>query len=222
MSRPNLARSLLSMLAVQGLDEGDAFLASAGAPTAPTRDGEPQVTLIIEGVAARLGVGETVSRGQAASGDLINFDAVLGGGETETAQWLTAGRFLSVPARRLAQRIDQAVLVETSLADLRSRNAGLRREVLRHAALTVSQRLAALILDVHDLDGGDALPLRQSDLAALMSVRRASVSTACTELHAAGAIRLRRAAIHIADVDALRVAAGTPHSTVTDLARLRG
>ena len=52
MSRPNLARSLLSMLAVQGLDEGDAFLASAGAPTAPTRDGEPQVTLIIEGVAA--------------------------------------------------------------------------------------------------------------------------------------------------------------------------
>jgi hypothetical protein len=75
MSRPNLARSLLSMLAVQGLDEGDAFLASAGALTAPTRDGEPQVTLIIEGVAARLGVGETVSRGQAASGDLINFDA---------------------------------------------------------------------------------------------------------------------------------------------------
>ena len=120
------------------------------------------------------------------------------------------------------QRIDQAVLMETSLSDLRSRNAGLRREVLRHAALTVSQRLAALILDVHDLDGGDALPLRQSDLAALMSVRRASVSTACTELHAAGAIRLRRAAIHIADVDALRVAAGTPHSTVTDLARLRG
>jgi len=222
MSRPNLARSLLSLLAVQGVDEGDSLVAAPSAWTTPTRDGEPHVTLIIDGVAARTGVGETVSRGLATPGDLINFDAVLGDGEAETAQWLTPGQFLIVPARRLAQRIDPAALVETTLADLHSRNAGLRREVLRHATLTVSQRLAALILDVHDLGGGDALPLRQSDLAALMSVRRASISTACSELHAAGAIRVRRAAIHVADIDALRLAAGTAHSTVTDLARLRG
>lgn len=222
MSQPNLARSLLSLLAVQGVDEGDSFVAAPGGRTAPTREGEALVTLVIEGLAARLGPGETVSRGLASPGDLINFDAVLGEGETEAALWLTPGRFLAVPARRLAQRIDHATLVETTLADLRRRNAALRIEVTRHAALTVSQRLGALVLDVHDLGGGDTVALRQSDLADLMAVRRASISTAGAELVAARAIRVRRGAIQIADIDALRGVAGGIHSTVTDLARLRG
>lgn len=222
MSTSNLARSLLSLLAVQGLDEGDSLSAAPGQRTAQTRDGEPVVTFILDGVAARLGSDETLLHGLASSDDLINFDAVLGCSEKEVALWLTGGRFLTVPARRLAQRIDRDTLVEATLTDLRRRNAALQAELGRHAALKVSQRLAALILDVHDQGGGDTVSLRQSDLADLMSVRRASVSTACTELCAAGALRLRRGAIQIADVEALRETATVPHSTVTDLARLRG
>lgn len=222
MSTSNLARSLLSLLAVQGLDEGDAFDAAPGERTSLTRDGEPLVTFILDGVAARIGPNETLSRGLASSDDLINFDAVLGRGEKEVALWLTAGRFLTVPARRLVQRIDRDTLVEATLTDLRQRNAALQAELGRHAELKVTQRLAALILDVHDQGGGDTVSLRQSDLADLMAVRRASVSTACTELCAAGALRLRRGAIQIADVEALRETAVAPHSTVTDLARLRG
>jgi hypothetical protein len=55
-----------------------------------------------------------------------------------------------------------------------------------------------------------------------MAVRRASISTACTELCAAGAVRLRRGAIEITDADALRRMTDAAYSTVTDLARLRG
>ena len=222
MATSNLARSLLSLLAVQGLDEGDAFNAAPGERADLTRDGEPLVTFILDGVVARIGPDETVSLGLASSGELINFDAVLGGGGQETALWLTPGRFVTVSARRLVQRIDRDTLIETTLTDLRRRNASLQAEVGRHAALKVSQRLAALILDVHDLGGGDTVSVRQSDLADLMSVRRASVSTACTELCATGALRLRRGAIQIVDIEALRETVAGPHSTVTDLARLRG
>lgn len=102
------------------------------------------------------------------------------------------------------------------------RNSALQAELSRYAALKVSQRLAALLLDVHDREGGDVLALRQTELSQLMAVRRASISTACTELCAAGAVRLRRGAIQIIDPDTLRRLAGEPHSTVTDLARLRG
>ena len=50
--------------------------------------------------------------------------------------------------------------------------------------------------------------LRQSDLAELLAVRRASISTACAELLEQGAVQLRRGAIRIADLDALRRIAG--------------
>ena len=56
MSQSNLAHALLSALAVQGLDEGDAFFAEAGARTSTTQHGEAVVTLILSGVLARIGL----------------------------------------------------------------------------------------------------------------------------------------------------------------------
>lgn len=222
MSTSNLAHALLSSLALQGLNAGEAFFAEAGARTAPTYNGDPIVTFVLSGVVARIGFDGFLSRGLASSDDVVNFDAVLGGGETECAVWLTAGRFLTVSAAKLAQTLPHDSLVEASLTDLRRRNSALQAELSRHAALKVSQRLAALLLDVHDRQGGDVLALRQTELSDLMAVRRASISTACTELWAAGAVRLRRGAIQIIDPDTLRRLAGEPHSTVTDLAKLRG
>ena len=176
----------------------------------------------MSGVLARIGLDGTLSHGLASSDDVINFDAVLGGGGPESAVWLTTGRYLTVSARKLAQKIDRDSLVEMALIDLRRRNIALQAELSRHATLKVSQRLAALLLDVHDRRGGDVLALRQTELSHLMAVRRASISTACTELCAAGAVRLRRGAIQITDADALRRMTDEAYSTVTDLARLRG
>lgn len=218
MSQSNLAHALLSALAVQGLDEGDAFFAEAGARTSTTQNGEAVVTLILSGVLARIGLDGTLSHGLASSDDVINFDAVLGGGGPESAVWLTAGRYLTVSARKLAQKIDRDSLVEMALIDLRRRNIALQAELSRHATLKVSQRLAALLLDVHDRKGGDVLALRQTELSHLMAVRRASISTACTELCSAGAVRLRRGAIQIIDVVALRRTASDVHPTVTSVA----
>ncbi|MDQ1154796.1 helix-turn-helix domain-containing protein [Brevundimonas sp. SORGH_AS_0993] len=200
-----LLPSLLSMLAVQGIDEGDMRLALPGARTLPEDPrGEPQVTFILGGVAARLGPHQILSQGLAGQDELINFDAVLHPGQAETAIWLTLGRFLTVSARRLIDKIDKGTLIDTGLADLRRRNAALEAELARHAGLKVEHRLAALILNMHDLGGGDVLGLRQSDLADLMQVRRASVSSACNALSDARAIRLRRGAIEIVDPDILR------------------
>ncbi len=123
---------------------------------------------------------------------------------SDPAIWLTPGRFLTVSAQRLVDRIDGATLIDAALADLRRRNAALEAELRRHAGLKVEQRLAALILNVHDLGGGDVLALRQSDLADLMQVRRASISGACAALDDMGAIRLRRGALEIVDPDILR------------------
>ena len=157
MSRTNLASSLLSLLAVQGFDEGDAFAAAPGARTVPTREGEPLVTLILAGVAARLAPRTPLSQGLAGPGDLIHFDAAAGSTEAESALWLTEGRFLAVPARRLIERIDRATLMETAIGDLRRRNHALQAELARHACLRVSRRLGALLLEVHDLSGGDTV-----------------------------------------------------------------
>jgi CRP-like cAMP-binding protein len=208
MSVSNLAQSLASPLSAMGLDQGETFVSAAGDLTTTTRDGEPAVTVILSGVAARTSPNAPLSHGLAIADDMVNFDAVLGDGAVETALWLTSGRFMVVPARRLAQRMDRATLLEAALADMRRRNAALQAEIARHARLRVTQRLGALILDVHDLGGVDIVRLRQSDLADLMAVRRASISTACTELHSIGAIRLRRGAIHIADIDPLRALVG--------------
>ena len=173
-------------------------------------------------MAARQGARDPVCLGLVGPGDLLNFDAALGTGPDESALWLTRGRQVVISADSLIEVIDRDTLIETALADMRGRMETARAEVTRHAHGRVTERLAGLLLDIHALGGATEVTLRQSDLADLLAVRRAGISTA------AGEIRVRRAAILLADMAALqRAAAGSvgeqaPHSTVTDLARLRG
>ena len=84
----------------------------------------------------------------------------------------------------------------------------LRQEVLHHARRTLVQRLAAQLHDVHQSGGQKKVALRQSDLADLLHVRRAGVSTAAAALRAAGAVRLHRGGIEVADVATLASASG--------------
>jgi CRP-like cAMP-binding protein len=226
MSELNLAQVLLSRLAVQGISQTDQPTAP-GDRISPFHDGQAFVTLVLEGAVARQGR-DSLCLGLAGPGDLLNFDAAVGGEAKEDGLWLTAGRQITIPADRLVEVIDRSSLVEIALADLRRRMDTAHAEVKRQARGRVTERLAALLLDIHGLSQATEIPLRQSDIADLLAVRRAGISTAGGELQAAGAIRVGRAAIRLCDVDALgTVAVGAvreraPHSTVTDLARLRG
>ena len=226
MSESNLARVLLSQLAVQGIDPGDQRV-FPGARVHSLQDGRPLVTLVLEGAVARRG-GGPLCLGLAGPGDLLNFDAVAGGAAQEEGLWLTHGRQTAIPADRLIATIDPGILVETAMADLRGRMEAAKAEVVRQARGRVTERLASLLLDIHALSEATEIPLRQSDIADLLAVRRAGISTAGGELQATGAIRVGRASISLCDIDALARAAVGParegglHSTVTDLARLRG
>ena len=226
MSEPNLARALLSRLVVQGIDLIDRPT-SPGDRIPPFQDGRPVVTLVLEGAVARQGR-DFLCLGLAGPGDLLNFDAAIGDDAKEDGLWLTPGRQITIAAERLVETIDRPTLIETALSDLRRRMDAAHAEVMRQARGRVTERLAALLLDIHGLSQAMEIPLRQSDIADLLAVRRAGISTAGGELQAAGAIRVGRAAIRLCDVDALSTAAvgaardRTTHSTVTDLARLRG
>ena len=218
MAASNLAQALLSQLAVRGFDPGDGVAVQPGHRFESAIEAGSLVTLIFDGVVARRSGDEGVSMGLAGPGEAVGFD-IGAVGPAEAGLWLTSGRQLQIPLQQLVQRLDATVLNEFQVADLHLKTAALRKEVLRHARLHLSQRVAALLLDTHDRCGATSIGLRQSDLAELLSVRRAGVSTACGELQ--GALRVRRGLIELTDIDALRTAA-EPHSTVTDLARLRG
>jgi CRP-like cAMP-binding protein len=202
MSWPNLARTLLSRLEHQGIDPGEPQAATPGQPI----DGKGGVLLILNGVAARQGADDPVALGLAGPGDLIGLDGGRKTGEPERGLWLTRGAGLILSAEHL-DLIDRPTLTEVASADLRRRLDGALNEVRRHARLRVAQRLAALLLDIHRLGQATEVRLRQSDLADLLAVRRAGVSTACSELQAVCAIRVRRGAVVLSDITALRAAA---------------
>lgn len=202
MSWPNLARTLLSRLEHQGIDPGEPQ------PITPGRriDGNGGVVLILNGVAARQGKDDPVALGLAGPGDLIGLDGGRMTGEAERGLWLTRGAGLVLSAEHLAL-VDRPTMAEVAASDLRRRLDGALSEVRRHARLRLAQRLAALLLDIHRLGQTSEIRLRQSDIADLLSVRRAGVSTACGELQAVRAIRVRRGAIVLSDISALRAAA---------------
>lgn len=218
MAPSNLAQALLSQLAVRGFDPGDCVPVPPGHRVETASETGPVVTLVFDGVVARRSGDDGVSMGLAGPGEAVGFD-IGAVGPAEGGLWLTSGRQLQIPLRQLAERLDATVLNEFQIADLHLKTIALRKEVLRHARLQISQRVAALLLEAHERCGATSIGLRQTDLAELLSVRRAGVSTACGELQ--GAVRVRRGVIELTDIDALRKAAD-PHSTVTDLARLRG
>lgn len=159
------------------------------------------VTLVLEGALARRNRGG-VCIGLAGPGDVMSLEHALGGDPQEDGLWLTSGRQIVIPAHRVA-RLDRSSLLEIGLADMRRRMEAACAEVNRQARGRVAERLAALLLDIHRLGRASEIPLRQSDLADLLAVRRAGISTASGELQAAGAIRVGRASIRLLDLAAL-------------------
>ena len=126
-----------------------------------------------------------------------------------------AGAAWVLPADELiaAAAADDAVtqLVQRYLHAL---TGHLARRVACTSAHTLEHRFAAALLTTTwQTGGGDTVALTQADLARMLLVRRATVSTAATRLADAGVIRYRYGTITIADPVALRATACACHRT---------
>jgi CRP-like cAMP-binding protein len=64
---------------------------------------------------------------------------------------------------------------------------------------SVEQRLARLLLTMHDYAGSAEFPMVQKSMAEVLGVRRVSVTHAASKLQAAGVIRYRRGAMLVLD-----------------------
>lgn len=68
-----------------------------------------------------------------------------------------------------------------------------------NARHSVSQRLCRLLLMVQERTGGTMLVLTQEDLALMLGVRRAGISTAIASLEASGIVRQARGCVEVTD-----------------------
>jgi Mn-dependent DtxR family transcriptional regulator len=87
----------------------------------------------------------------------------------------------------------------------------------------MDERCARWLLATHDRVGGDAFPLTHEFLAAMLGVRRASVTVAAGMLQQAGLIRYSRGRVTILDRERLEEASCECYRVVrTQHARLLG
>ena len=91
----------------------------------------------------------------------------------------------SLPLRELCLRHLQALMMQIS------------QTAACNAAHTLPQRLTRLLLMTHDRVGADELRLTQGDLASMLGVRRAGVSTVVGELQGEGLIQQARGRVSI-------------------------
>lgn len=92
-----------------------------------------------------------------------------------------------------------------------------------NAVHSAQERLCRWLLQCRDMLDSDDLPLTQEFLAALLGVRRSSVTLIAGELEKAGLIGLRRGQIHLLRIDGLEDAACECYGTIRDqLSRLIG
>jgi CRP-like cAMP-binding protein len=83
-----------------------------------------------------------------------------------------------------------------------------------HAVHSLEARLSRWLLRCHELLGSDDIPLTQEFLAAMLGVRRTSVTIVASMLQQAGFINYRRGHIRVIDLEGLRDSACECYETV--------
>ncbi|MFN6980905.1 MAG: Crp/Fnr family transcriptional regulator [Brevundimonas sp.] len=173
---------------VDAADRGDAFEAQ----------GEVAVVL---GGCLLLTVGRSpLCAGVAGAGDLVD----LGSGAS--GRWITAGEIYCVTLKTFLEDAGDAGLRFLLLAAERRRQASDARLACAMAQPAVT-RVASLLLEIDAACDGPDVPLCQSDIAAMLALRRTSVNAACQALRRAGVIRTRRGRTIILDREELAQAA---------------
>jgi CRP-like cAMP-binding protein len=128
------------------------------------------------------------------------------GGETSTNDALAqvAGEAMCMSAAVLREEVQRSAAF-TNLLCLYAQ--GYLTQVSQSSACNrlhpIDQRLCRWVLMTHDRVGLDTLPLTQEFLAAMLGVRRASVSTAAAILQKAGFIDYERGVVRVLDREGL-------------------
>jgi len=172
-----------------------------------------------------------LSDGAMVEAALAGANTVLGavaalGGETSLAT-------LTVPVGGAADRIAAGDLKrcadesDTLRLALRQHAHALLAQTLQigacNAVHTVEQRLCRWLLQCRDLLQSNTLPLTHEFLAAMLGVRRSSVSLAAGELQKAGLVNCRRGMVEVLDPDGLKHTACECYRAITDkMERLTG
>lgn len=138
--------------------------------------------------------------GVAGAGDLVD----LGGGAS--GRWIVAGEIYRASLKTFLDDAGDAGLRFLLLAAERRRQAADARLAcaMAHPAVT---RVASLLLEIDAVCEGADVPLCQSDIAAMLALRRTSVNAACQTLRRAGAIRTIRGRTIVLDRQKLAEAA---------------
>lgn len=117
---------------------------------------------------------------------------------------LTAGTALRLPAHALAMLMDQRPgLVLTLMRELWRLHCESAELLGRLSALEITARLALWLGLLAERAGSPVLALTQAQLAALLGVRRVSVTLAMQTLREAGLIACQRGQITVLDAQAL-------------------
>jgi CRP-like cAMP-binding protein len=91
----------------------------------------------------------------------------------------------SAPMRRIAARCETAAIVQA------------QQSAICNAMHSVEQRICRWLLEIRDRCDSDRLLLTQSDLAAMLGVRRTTITLVAGKLQQQGAIRCRRGFVHV-------------------------
>jgi CRP-like cAMP-binding protein len=145
-------------------------------------------------IVAEMENGKTVEKASIGLEGFLGFVMIMGGGTAlgrsivqvpGSATWVTVAdvdtaleRFVCV--REIMLRYAKSLIVQ------------LLESVACNSLHTAEQRVSRWLLHAHDRMGGDKFHLKQESLAQALGLRRATVSSACSDLMEAGAISYLR------------------------------
>lgn len=196
-------RRLLPALEQVELEAGD-VLHEAGAPI---RHVYFPVDCVV-GLLTRVDSQRTVQTGLVGHEGMVGVSLALGGGHTSVrAVVQVAGTALRMPAARFKDELQRGLQLQLQLY----RYAQLKLDQARRTAACIAshhfeQRLACWLLMIGDRAPSRELLLTQEHLAAVMNVRRVSVTLASGSLRARGLIDYNRGRLSIVDPRGLEAA----------------
>jgi CRP-like cAMP-binding protein len=163
--------------------------------------------------------------GQSVEGATVGLEGLVGlavflgeGMAQEEVICQVAGPGARVPADRFRAAFEQSPVLERQL---RRYSLALMAQLIRTAgcnrAHPVEERAARWLLMTADRAGTDEFPLTQEFLAAMLGVRRPSVTVAAGLLQAAGLIRYRRGIVKILDRERLEESACEDYRLTRDI-----
>ncbi|WP_404414374.1 Crp/Fnr family transcriptional regulator [Brevundimonas vesicularis] len=167
---------------------GEITAVTSGAPYCP----EGEIAVVLEGCLLLDDGKRGTHCGVAAAGDLID---IAGG---SPGLWLSNGLVYRAPVAAFCREAgDEGVrfLLAGGVKRLKLMEARLNC-AMSHGSIS---RVASFLLDIHRATSGFEIALSQSNIGALLSLRRSSINQACQSLRAAGALRTVRGRILLKD-----------------------